>query len=553
MKQRISMDDDNPTHSPFVCDLIGNILKYMEKPGDIANYIAKQIRELVGAQIVAIMELSPDKKETDSRLIDICPPSKREIWESNEVKEYVRATLEFTEPRFVDPTGNKEGRALSALNLGNAFVIPLAVGNQKFGAIHIMGLKDVNEASPLLTSLAKASSLFALILKSTHLYHDLELKVQNRTRELEEREQLFRALFEQASDGIFILDSNGKVLSVNDSFARMLGRTTREIMELGIQGLDVEGVTPMPDRIARVLAGQTLTFEVEVFHKDGHLVPLEVTSNPILIGGKTRILATHKDITERREAARKQAAFNAQLEEKVRVRTTELENANRELKSFAYSVSHDLRSPLRSIHGFTQIFLDAYGALTPPEGLEHLQRVLQATRKMGNLIDDMLSLSRVSMGELHQQTIDITSLSQDLCRELMQDLTTRKFDLHIQQGMAAKGDPALVRIALHNLIGNAIKFTSKKEETRIEIGSIETSSAMTEFYIRDNGAGFDPVFAADLFVPFHRLHTIDEFPGNGIGLATVQRVVHRHGGDLKAEGIPDGGATFRFSLPRAGN
>jgi signal transduction histidine kinase len=229
----------------------------------------------------------------------------------------------------------------------------------------------------------------------------------------------------------------------------------------------------------------------------------------------------------------------------------ELEATNRELEAFSYSVSHDLRAPLRSIDGFSQILMEDYTDEIDEEGKDYLGRVRAASQRMGRLIDDILGLSRVTRGTMSRERLDLGALATEVAEELRETRPERKVEFSAQKGLEVWGDPKLLRVALANLIGNAWKFTEKTPEARIEFGLDEELSRegrVPVYYVRDNGAGFDMTYANKLFGAFQRLHGADEFEGTGIGLATVQRVVHRHGGRIWAEGEVDRGATFYFTL-----
>jgi len=229
----------------------------------------------------------------------------------------------------------------------------------------------------------------------------------------------------------------------------------------------------------------------------------------------------------------------------------ELEATNRELEAFSYSVSHDLRAPLRSIDGFSQILVEDYADEIDEEGKDYLGRVRAASQRMGRLIDDILGLSRVTRGNMNRRRLDLGALATEVVEELREARPERKVEFSAQKGLEVLGDPKLLRVALANLIGNAWKFTEKKPEARIEVGMDEELSRkgrVPVYYVRDNGAGFDQAYAGKLFGAFQRLHGADEFEGTGIGLATVQRVVHRHGGRIWAEGEAGRGATFYFTL-----
>ncbi len=236
------------------------------------------------------------------------------------------------------------------------------------------------------------------------------------------------------------------------------------------------------------------------------------------------------------------------LEQRVKERTAELEAANKELEAFSYSVSHDLRAPLRSIDGFSQALLEDYADKLDAQGQDTLRRVRAAAQRMAELIDGLLTLSRVTRSELRREIVDLTKLAQGVVEELERSDPHRPLEVAIAKGLAAHGDPRLLRGALQNLLGNAWKFTSRKPQARIEFGWSNHADGNGAFFVRDNGDGFDMAYANKLFAPFQRLHRQSEFPGTGIGLATVQRVILRHGGRIWAEGTVGQGATFYFTL-----
>jgi signal transduction histidine kinase len=240
------------------------------------------------------------------------------------------------------------------------------------------------------------------------------------------------------------------------------------------------------------------------------------------------------------------ADLNASLEDTVEDRTRELQAANRELESFAYAVSHDLRAPLRAIDGFGLALLEDCGDELDERGRDYLRRVRAATQRMGELIDDILTLSRVSRAEMNHELVDLSALARGTMARLRDAEPDRDADVVITPDVTTRGDARLLRIALDNLLGNAWKFTSTQVHPRVEFG-MRSDDAGAVYYVRDNGTGFDPRYANKLFKPFQRLHTEHEFEGNGIGLATVARVIDRHGGRVWAEGEPGKGATFFFT------
>ncbi len=246
---------------------------------------------------------------------------------------------------------------------------------------------------------------------------------------------------------------------------------------------------------------------------------------------------------------RQHNAIVERLNDEITRNATQIEAANKELEAFSYSVSHDLRAPLRSIDGFSQALLEDYADRLDDQARDHLNRVRAASQRMGHLIDDMLTLSRVTRAEMRHRTVDLSALAADVFAELQKSEPERKVDWHIEPGLIAQGDARQLRVALVNLLGNAWKFTGKTATARIEFGAMRNADNTMEFFVRDNGAGFDMAYADKLFGAFQRLHLASEFPGTGIGLATVQRIIHRHGGQVRGAGMPGQGATFYFTLP----
>ena len=256
---------------------------------------------------------------------------------------------------------------------------------------------------------------------------------------------------------------------------------------------------------------------------------------------------TARELAERRRAEQEILRLNAELESRVKQRTTELQASNAELEAFCYSVSHDLRAPLRSIDGFGQALLEDFPRDVPEEAKRYLARIRASTQRMGQLIEDLLNLSKVSRGELARREVDVSELARQVVADLQGREADRKVEVSVWDGMHAYADARLLRAALENLIGNAWKFSARSEQPKIEIGFMRDGEGGT-FFVRDNGAGFDMRYAAKLFGAFQRLHSAAEYQGTGIGLATVQRIVHRHGGRIWADAKPGKGAVFFFTL-----
>ena len=255
-----------------------------------------------------------------------------------------------------------------------------------------------------------------------------------------------------------------------------------------------------------------------------------------------------RDISERKQAEAHIQELNESLEERVAARTSEMRAAMAELESFSYSISHDLRTPLRAIEGFGRLLEIEYGDDLDATAHDYLSRIRHAAQRMANLIDDLLDLARVSRKSLQKQPVDLSQLASEIVAELRERQPDRAVVVHVEHGLSARADPMLMRVVLENLLGNAWKFTERcGPEASIEVGS-QRHDGRDWFYVRDNGAGFDMAYADRLFKPFQRLHSQTEFEGTGIGLATIHRIVGRHGGRVAAEGEPGRGACFRFSL-----
>jgi len=267
-------------------------------------------------------------------------------------------------------------------------------------------------------------------------------------------------------------------------------------------------------------------------------------------------VAVFVELAKKTELLRRQAQLLAESEQaaldlaETRAELVrDLEHKNRELESFSYAVSHDLRAPLRRIDNFSRAVLESQGDRVDESGRRFLSRIREASQHMSQLIDDVLYLSRVTRAELREQDVDLSAIATLILTRLQESEPARTVEPRIRPGVVVTGDGQLLRIALENLLENAWKFTSKQAESRIEFGVTQASGEPT-YFVRDNGAGFDMTYTDRLFGPFQRLHPQDEFPGSGIGLATVQRIIHRHGGQVWAEGLVGQGATFRFTLGR---
>jgi light-regulated signal transduction histidine kinase (bacteriophytochrome) len=264
-------------------------------------------------------------------------------------------------------------------------------------------------------------------------------------------------------------------------------------------------------------------------------------------GHVLRVRLSTQDITGRQCAEEDLRRLNAELEDKVRQRTAQLEATSKEMETFSYAVSHDLRAPLRASRGFAEVLLEVHSSQLDSRGQDLLRRACAATVQMERLIEDLLKLANVSRGGLQMEDVNLSFLAGDVAADLANSDPSRTVQVVIAPDCTARGDPRLVRLALDNLLRNAWKFTSKRADARIEFGRSDGEKAA--FFVRDNGAGFDMAYAKKLFGLFQRLHATCEYPGTGVGLATVQRIINRHGGETWGIGAVNKGATFYFTLP----
>jgi PAS domain S-box-containing protein len=369
---------------------------------------------------------------------------------------------------------------------------------------------------------------------------------------LRESEQRFRRVFEHAPMGIAIADWKGRLERCNPAFCSMLGFAAEELHGIWFGSLiHEEDRDSQLAETARLRSGEMSFFQNEsrYLRKTGEPVWVHklVCCLPHHDEDSRQILVMATDITQRKLAEQEILQLNTHLEQRVLQRTSELEAANKELESFSYSVSHDLRAPLRGIDGWSLALAEDYAGILDDTAQLYLSRVRSEAQRMATLIDDLLELSRVSSSEMRRETVDITRIAQSLAAMLLEENADRRIEFSIQPGLTTAGDARLMEIALTNLLANAVKFTGPRDIARIEVALLNQGGKPV-FFVRDNGVGFDMAYAGTLFGAFQRMHKESEFPGTGIGLAIVQRVIHRHGGRLWAEAETGRGASFYFTI-----
>jgi PAS domain S-box-containing protein len=361
-------------------------------------------------------------------------------------------------------------------------------------------------------------------------------------REPMDSTDLLAAIVSSSDDAIIGKTTDGVITTWNPAAERMYGWAAAEII-----GQPITVLCP-PDRVAEIeeILRKIGNDERVLYHetvrqrKDGTVFPVSVTISPIHDdqGGLIGASSIARDISER-----------YRLQAELRLRTDDLEVAYRDLETFSYSVSHDLRAPLRALEGLSAALLEDCGDSLSEAAIGYTTRIQAASERMTQLIDDLLNLARVSRAKIHPQVLDLGAEAAGIAAELQRQGPDRHVRFTIQQPAVATADPTLIRTVLQNLLENAWKFTSGRDDAAIEFGMTPEGTSDRCFYVRDNGAGFDPAYAGKLFTPFLRLHDASQFPGTGVGLASVRQIVERHGGRTWAEGASGAGATFYFTLP----
>lgn len=365
-------------------------------------------------------------------------------------------------------------------------------------------------------------------------------------------DQRFRVMVETAQEGVWTIDAEARTTYVNQYMASLLGYTVEEMLGRRLYSfLDKESEQQARKNLDR--RDQSPRGEVKDFRflrKDGSVLWTSLSTTPLFDeqGKYAGSLAMATDITQRRAAEEQIRQLNADLERRISERTAQLEFSNRELEAFAYTVAHDLRTPLRSIASFSDALVEDCGGQIDEVGQDYLRRIVGGARRMAELIDGILALSRVNSTALSTRPCDLSAMARAVLDQLQQLQPERRVRVSVQEGLVEPGDPQLLRTVFENLLGNAWKFTRERPEAEISFSATRNEKGVRTYVVRDNGAGFDMAYREKLFGVFQRLHTQQEFEGNGVGLAAVQRIVRRHGGRIWAEGQQGQGATFFFTL-----
>ena len=385
------------------------------------------------------------------------------------------------------------------------------------------------------------------------------VRLRRLQRQTQHQKWLLQNVLDSMAEGVCVADENGKLILINPALEAMTGVAPTQINSQSfLQSRKVfkaDGVTPVTDDdrpIARALRGEA-SKNVELYWQRGARGWwMSTSSSPLkdangVIRGAVSVIS---DITARRRAEHELKVLNSSLEQRVQERTSQLEVANQELEAFSYSVSHDLRAPLRIIDGFSMVLQENCAEKLDAEDRGHIADIRAAAQRMGHIIDDLLALANVTRTEMTYGDVDLTAMAKEVAEHLRKSAPERLVKFVIEANLKGHGDARLIRIVLENLLGNAFKFTGKRLQARIEFGRTDIGGDAV-YFVRDNGSGFDMKFSAKLFGAFERLHTHAEYPGTGIGLATVHRIIQRHGSRVWAEAEPGKGATFYFTLRTA--
>lgn len=412
--------------------------------------------------------------------------------------------------------------------------------------LNVMGTSQLREEELEDDTLQEVDPLGIIFDSFRHILASLK----DKNKQLQYLHDETVAIFSTAQVGIMVVDQCFRILSFNSRMKEIFFEqlTDGDIFGNHCGDLVCKGVIPEEFcAVRRILEGDALAcfkgWEVQNRTLDVEAAPIYDTD-----GSVKRVVLVYKDITELKKSQEELYSLNTQLEERVTDRTRQLQEANRELESFCYSVSHDLRAPLRHLNGFVNILNEDYGNVIDGEGKGYLNRITVASSHMGRLIDDLLHISRVSRAEMNFVNIDLSRSAETVVSMFRESEPKRLVNISIARGLQARGDANLINILLQNLVGNAWKYSSLNAEPHIEIGKTVIGSKEA-FYVRDNGVGFDMTYHDKLFQVFQRLHG-EEFEGTGIGLATAQRIIARHNGEIWADSILGKGASFYFTLPQ---
>ena len=570
----------------MVLDMLKTIISMAEKPTELGAYITTRIRKLVGCNIVAMIIHNENHQEEHHRLLGICPERRRNLLHPDQIRKIAGYSHEMHVSTVIQHAekGTELEQFFSEMGGNCSILVPLEYGKNRIGVILLIGIFDDQNLKTALDSLDALSGVLALEMRNATFLKTLEDKVTERTKELSASENRFRTIIEQSTDAMFLSDLDGNIVDANQQACKSLGYSREELYKLNIADVDetFSDIKKVKELFAQITSNKIFRFEAIHRSKDGNTFPVELSSSIIELNGRNHIIGFAREISDRKLVQAEIQKLNAELESEVAQRTFELHKrtieltknegallnlvedlnektdelsrksdqlqlVNKELEAFSYSVSHDLRAPLRHINGFIDLFLEAKSTHLTDEELGYLKTVTNSANEMGNLIDALLTFSRLHLAELLKKPIETLQLIQQGLKNFDKDIKVRAVELIINPLPETYGDYQLLGQVWTNLLSNAFKYTGKTEKAIIEIGGYKKNNE-TIFFIKDNGAGFNMKYANKLFGVFQRLHKPRDFEGIGIGLANINRIIVRHGGRCWAEGEVDKGATFYFTL-----
>jgi PAS domain S-box-containing protein len=379
----------------------------------------------------------------------------------------------------------------------------------------------------------------------------LAAALQRLVDKMDPQEGRYRMLFEHSPLPMWVVDIETlQFLGVNEAATELYGYSREEFRAMSVRDVRLPEERDSVRGLVRRESGEVIRGAFRHVVRDGRQIDIEAVGHLVNWRGRPARLVMLNDVTERNRTQQELERLNRELEDRVRSRTEQLEAANKELEAFSYSVSHDLRAPVRHIDGFVKLLERELPPATEKTA-HYLRTIAASSQRMAALIDDLLALSRTGRAPLEMRTVQLGPLVDEVILDLKPDLARRKIEWRIGALPAVRGDASLLRVVLQNLLDNAVKYTKPQRAAVVEIGARRMEDGETAIYVRDNGVGFDMRYADRLFGVFQRLHRADEFEGTGIGLATARRVIHRHGGRIWGEGEPGRGACFYFTLPPA--
>lgn len=451
--------------------------------------------------------------------------------------------------------GDSPGGFLLRRLLPVTIALPVVLGWLRLKGQHFGWYETESGIAILVGSLILLFSAF--LVRTAGSLNGVAAEREAAAEALRESEARMGKVIEAAPEVMLIVNPEGRMTVANAEAERVFGYTKQELLGQGIEML-------LPERLRDVHAGHRQNYaqaprtrmmgkgtELVARRKDGSEFPVEISLSPLVGAQGVLTISSIRDITVRKRAEEEIHKLNEELEQRVEARTAELQASNTELEAFTYSVSHDLRAPLRHIDGFSRILLEEFGPQLDSTALHHLQRIRQGTQRMGLLVDDLLNLSRVGRAELSMQVTGLNSLADDAFAHLQPEMEGRNIEWKIGRLPFVECDASMMKQVFLNLLSNAIKFTRTREHPVIQVDQT-ILDAQPVVFVRDNGVGFSMKYADKLFGVFQRLHRQEDFQGTGVGLATVQRIVHKHGGRVWAEAELDKGATFYFTLGPSG-